>query len=299
MILKANKWIAFVLIAVLALGATGLAGCGAKDEATSGGSTDGTTTEELTGSINIEGSDTLVNMAQAWAEQFMTENPGVMISVKGGGSGTGIAALINGTVDFADASREMKDEEKAQAEANGVTPVEHKVAIDGIAVVVNPGNPVKGLSSADLGKIYRGEIKNWKDVGGPDKAIVLLSRDSSSGTYEYFKEAVVAAEDENAEYAKEAQLLASTQAIVDEVSKNDGAIGYIGLGYVTDATKVLEIDGVAASVETAKDGSYPISRYLYMYSNGDVDGVMKAYLDWILGAEGQATVVDQGFVPLS
>lgn len=295
--MKTNKWLALVLVAVLALGVAGLTGCGAKDATTDSGTTDADS--ELTGSINVEGSDTLVNMAQAWAELFMTENPGVMISIKGGGSGTGIAALINGTVDFANASREMKDEEKTDAVANGVNPVEYKVAIDGIAVVVNPNNTVGALSSADLGKIYRGEITNWKDLGGSDKAIVLLSRDSSSGTYEYFKEAVVAAEDDNAEYAKEAQLLASTQAIVDEVSKNDAAIGYIGLGYVTDATKVLEIDGVAASVDTAKDGSYPISRYLYMYSNGEADGVMKVYLDWILGAEGQATVVDQGFVPLS
>lgn len=296
--MKANKWLALMLVAVLALGAVGLAGCGAKDEATDSGTTD-KPAEELTGSINVEGSDTMVNLGQAWAEKFMEANPGVMLSVKGGGSGTGAAALINGTVDFANMSRAIKDEEVTEAEANSVTPVEHQVAIDGIAVIVNPANGVKGLSMADLGKIYRGEIKNWKDIGGVDKAIVLLSRDSSSGTYEYFKEEVVAAEDENAEYAKEAQLLASTQAIVDEVAKNDAAIGYVGLGYLTDTVKVLEVDGVLASVDTAKDGSYPISRYLYMYSNGDADGVMKAYLDWILGADGQAIVTDQGFVPLS
>lgn len=296
--MKSNKWLAFALVAVLALGAVGLAGCGGGDEASDEGDASGGSAEELTGSISIEGSDTLVNMAQAWAETFMEANPGVMISVKGGGSGTGIAALINGTVDFADASREIKDEEISEAEAAGVTPVEHKVAIDGIAVVVHPDNPVTGLSLADLGKVYRGEITNWKDLGGPDKDIVLLSRDSSSGTYEYFKEEVVAAEDENAEYAKEAQLLASTQAIMDEVGKNDAAIGYVGLGYLNDSVKVLEVDGVAASVDAAKDGSYVLSRYLYMYSNGDVDGVMKAYLDWITGTDGQAIVVDQGFVPL-
>lgn len=291
--MKPNKWLALFLVAVLSLGTLALTGCG-----TQAGETD-EPSDELAGSISVEGSDTLVNLGQAWAEVFMDENPGVMLSVKGGGSGTGIAALINGTVDFANASRAMKDEEIAEAEANSVTPVEHEVAIDGIAVVVNPDNPVAGLSKADLGKIYRGDIVNWKDVGGPDKPIVLLSRDSSSGTYEYFKEEIVAADDENAEYAKQAQLLASTQAIVDEVSKNDAAIGYVGLGYVTDTIKVLEIDGVAASVESAKDGSYPISRYLYMYSNGDVDGVMEAYLDWILSSEGQAIVTDQGFVPLS
>lgn len=291
--MKPNKWLALFLVGILSLATLALTGCG-----TQAGET-GESSGDLAGSISVEGSDTLVNMGQAWAEVFMDENPDVMLSVKGGGSGTGIAALINGTIDFANASRAMKDEEIAEAEANGVTPVEHQVAIDGIAVVVNPGNPVAGLSKADLGKIYRGDIVNWKDVGGPDKPIVLLSRDSSSGTYEYFKEEVVAADDENAEYAKQAQLLASTQAIVDEVSRNDAAIGYVGLGYVTDSLQVLEIDGVAASVEAAKDGSYPISRYLYMYSDGDVDGVMEAYLDWILSPEGQAIVADQGFVPLS
>lgn len=295
--MKANKWLALALVAILALGALGLAGCGTGEE-TDEGTTTEEPAEELTGAINVEGSDTMVNLGQAWAEVFMEENPGVMISVKGGGSGTGIAALINGTVDLANASRAMKDEEKAELEGAGGEAVEHEVAIDGIAVVVHPDNPVTGVSLADLGKIYRGEITNWKDIGGPDKPIVILSRDSSSGTYEYFKEEVVANEDENAEYAKEAQLLASTQAIIDEVAKNDAAIGYVGLGYVTDTIKVIEVDGVAASLDTAKDGSYVLSRYLYMYSNGEVDGVMAAYLEWILGADGQAVVTDQGFVPL-
>jgi phosphate transport system substrate-binding protein len=222
----------------------------------------------------------------------------VDISVQGGGSGTGIAALINGTVDFANASREMKDEEKAELEAKGGTAVETAVAIDGIAVVVNPANGVDALTMDQLGKIFRGEITNWKDVGGADKAIVLLSRDSSSGTYEYFKEAVVAAADENAEYAQSAKLLPSNQAIADEVKANADAIGYIGLGYVTSDVKVVAIDGVKASVETAADGTYPISRYLYMYSNGEATGVMAAYLDWILGSEGQQLVADEGFVPL-
>lgn len=297
--MKANKWLALALVFVLSLGVLGLAGCSTSDTE-EGTGTEGTeeTTEELTGSINVEGSDTIVNMGQAWAEAFMEANPGVMISVKGGGSGTGIAALINGTVDFANASREMKEEEVAEIEGAGGTVVETQVAIDGIAVIVNPNNPVTALSLADLGKIYRGEITNWSEVGGPDEDIVLLSRDTSSGTYEYFKEAVVAAEDENAEYAASAQLLASTQAIVDETTGNDWAIGYVGLGYLTDDVKVLEIDGVAASIDTAKDGSYPIARYLYMYSNGEPEGVMAAYLEWILGEDGQAIVVDQGFVPL-
>lgn len=296
--MKANKWLALALALVLSLGVLGLTGCSGGTEAENGG--DGTEEDggELTGSINVEGSDTIVNMGQAWAEEFMAANPGVMISVKGGGSGTGIAALINGTVDFANASREMKDEEIEELEAAGGTVVETEVAIDGIAVIVNPNNPVTALSLEDLGKIYRGEITNWSEVGGPDEDIVLLSRDTSSGTYEYFKEAVVAAEDENAEYAASAQLLASTQAIVDEVTGNDWAVGYVGLGYLTDDVQVVEIDGVAASIDTAKDGSYPIARYLYMYSNGEPEGAAAAYLEWILGADGQAIVVDQGFVPL-
>jgi len=298
---KANKWLVLALVVVLSLGTIGLAGCNGTTEEDSDTETDEPAENgegELTGSINVEGSDTLVNMSQAWAEAFMSENPGVMVSVKGGGSGTGIAALINGTVDFANASRGMKDEEVAEIENAGGTVIETEVAIDGIAVVVNPENPVTGLTLEQLGQIYRGEITNWSEVGGPDEDIVLLSRDTSSGTYEFFKEAVVAAEDENAEYAASAQLLASTQAIVDEVTGNAAAIGYVGLGYLTDDVKVLEIDGVAASIDTAKDGSYPIARYLYMYSNGEPEGASAAFLEWILAEDGQAIVVDQGFVPL-
>lgn len=288
--MKAKKWIALSLAAVLALA---LVGCGGTaDEPTTGGEAG----EELTGSINVEGSDTMVNLANAWREAFEVDNPGIMISIKGGGSGTGIAALINGTVDFANASREIKDEETAEAQGKGIEPVETEVAKDGIAVVVNPANGVTALTLEQLGQIYRGEVTNWKDVGGNDAAIVLLSRDSSSGTYEYFKEEVVG---EDSEYAKEAKLLASTQAIVDEAKSNPNAIGYVGLGYLTPDVKVLEIDGVAASIETALDGSYPISRGMYMYSNGEPAGVMKAYIDWILSADGQAVVEELGFVPVA
>lgn len=291
-----KKLVAFGLIAALAFGAFGLAGCGkASTDTSSTGTTDGTTGSELTGTINVEGSDTLVNVATAWSQKFMEENPGVMISVKGGGSGTGIASLINKTIDFADASREMKQEEIDQAKANGVNPVEYTVARDGIAVIVNPANTVEDLTIDQIGKIYRGEITNWKEVGGPDKAIVILSRDSSSGTYEYFKEAVVG-KDKN--YASAAKLLPSNQAIVDETTANDAAIGYVGVGYTSSKIKVLKVEGVAASVESVLDNTYKISRGLYMYSDGEATGVMKAYLDWILGAEGQKLVSDEGFVPV-
>lgn len=296
---KAKKWMSVVFIAVLGLSALGLAGCNGDGAADSGtGTGTGSSGEELVGSINVEGSDTIVNMGQAWAELFMEENPGVMISVKGGGSGTGVAALINGTVDFAAASRDMKQEEIDQAKDVGVDPIEHVIAKDGISVAVNPANPITDITIEQLGKIYRGEISNWKEVGGPDKGIVLLSRDSSSGTYEFFKEAVVG---KDAEYAKEAKLLSSNQAIVDEVAGNDAAIGYVGLGYADNAgsaIKVLSVEGVAASMGTVIEGTYPLGRDLYMYSNGQPDGVMAAYLEWILGSEGQAIVADQGFVPL-
>jgi phosphate transport system substrate-binding protein len=284
-----KKWIALALTAALALT---LVGCGSKTEPTG---SDG----ELTGAINVEGSDTIVNMSQSWAEEFSNVNPGVMVSVKGGGSGTGIAGLINGTVDFANASRDMKAEEIDQAKAAGVDPVETVIAKDGISIVVNPANPVADLTIEQLGKIYRGEITNWKDVGGTDGTIVLLSRDSASGTYEFFKEAVVG---KDAEYAKEAKLLASNQAIIDEVKGNAGAIGYVGLGYAENAgseIKEVSIEGVAPGIDVVLDATYPLSRDLYMYSNGQPADVMKAYIEWILGADGQKIVADQGFVPLS
>jgi len=288
---KADKWSALVLAAVLVFA---LVGCGssAGDKASGSGDAE-------SGSITVEGSDTMVNLAQGWQEKFNAQYPEVMISVKGGGSGTGVAALLNGTVDFANASRNLKDEEKTQATERGITPVETEVAKDGIAVIANPANKVTALTLAQLGQVYRGEITNWKDLGGDDAPIVLLSRDSSSGTYEYFKEEVVAGEDENAEFAKEAKLLGSSQAIVDEVKANPNGIGYVGLGYLTPDVKVLEIDGVAASVETALDGSYVLSRGLFMISNGEPAGVMKTYIDWILSPDGQAVVTEQGFVPLS
>ena len=281
-------------IAMLA-GTVALAGCSAEEETTTEEETTSGEAVELEGSITVQGSDTMLNISTAWSEAFMDANPGVDISVQGGGSGTGIASLLNGTVDFANASREIKDEELAEAETLGIDPVEHKVAIDGIAVVVNPANGVEELTIDQLGQIFRGEVTNWSEVGGEDMAIVLLSRDSSSGTYEYFKEEVVG---EDAEYAASAKLLPSNQAIADEVAANEAGIGYIGLGYLTDDVSVVAIDGVKASVETATDGTYPISRYLYMYSNGEVDGVMQAFLEWILGAEGQQLVEDEGFVPL-
>jgi phosphate transport system substrate-binding protein len=289
MYVKLSKWMG---LSVAAIALVALVGCGGTQD--NAGTEAGT--EELSGSLTVQGSDTMVNLAQGWAEAFQAANPGVTISVTGGGTGTGIASLINGTVDFANASREMKPEETQQATDAGVDAVGTEVAKDGIVVLVNPANKVEDLSIDQLGKIYRGEITNWKDVGGDDKPIVLLGRDTSSGTYEYFQETVVG---KDAEYAKSMKNLQSSQAIVDEVSKNADAIGYVGIGYESDAIKPLKVDGVEATIDTVLDQSYPLSRGLYMYSNGQPDGAGQAYVDWILGTDGQKVVEEQGFVPLS
>ena len=302
------------LAAVLALGAFSMA-CSDDEEEdgtpTVTGSTAtpavaGTSTPqaaELSGSVTVKGSDTMVNLASAWAEAFSNENPKVSISVTGGGSGTGIAALINKQTDIADASRAMKDEEKQDAEANGVNPVETQVALDGLSVVVNPSNPVSELSIPQLSDIYSGKISNWKDVGGDDASIVVLARDTNSGTHVFFKEHVVQYQ-EKLEYGPDVQFMAATQAGFDEVAGNENAIMYGGLGYVTDEVKPLGIKkddssaAVQASIATVKPGEYPVARPLFVYTNGEPTGVLKAYIDWILGSGGQKIVEELEFVPL-
>ncbi len=293
--MKAKKWIVAALASALALGALGLSGCSSSQSTTS----DSGTSKELSGSINVAGSDTMVNLAQAWAEKFGEENPGVMISVKGGGTGTGFAALINKTVEFADASREIKSEEESAAKAANVTPVETEVAKDGLVVIVNKANGVTNITKEQLGKVYAGEITNWKDLGGADAPIVLLGRDSSSGTYAFVKDEVLGKLPNKPEYAKSMLNLQSTQAIVDEVAKNPNGIGYIGLGYENASIKPINVDGTTASVDTVLDGTYALSRGLFMYSDGQPADAMKAYIDWILSDAGQAIVKEQGFVPLA
>ncbi len=255
--------------------------------------------------IENKGSDTLVNLALAWAEAYVPAHPDVRISVTGGGSGTGIAAMINGTVDIANASRQMKPEEIAAAEANGISPVEFVVARDAIAVVVNPSNPVDQLTLQQISDIYTSKITNWHDVGGEDRPIVLLSRESNSGTYVYFLENVIrlGSKDSDLLFSPETLLMPSSEGISAEVRQNPNAIGYDGLGYVTPDQKVLAVgtgaDGpyVLPSVATVNDGSYPISRPLYMYTAGEPTGSIQDYLQWIL-AEGQQLVGELGFVPL-
>jgi len=272
---------------------------GCRPASQSGGGTEGEA------SIQQKGSDTLVNLALAWAEEYMLLRPQVRISVTGGGSGTGIASLINGTVDIANASREMKAEEIAEAEKNGITPVEFTVARDAIAVVVNPSNLVNQLTLQQISDIYTGKIMNWREVGGENRPIVLLSRESNSGTYVYFIENVIRLGDKKsaALFSPDTLLMPSSEGISVEVRQNPNAIGYDGLGYVTPDQKTLAVardDGgpyVLPSVETVNDDSYPISRPLYMYTAGEPTGPVKAYLDWVLG-DGQALIADLGFVPL-
>jgi phosphate transport system substrate-binding protein len=258
-----------------------------------------------TQTIENKGSDTLVNLALAWAERYMKEHPDVRISVTGGGSGTGIASLMNATVDIANASREMKPDEIKAAEANGITPVEFVVARDAIAVVANPSNPVNGLTLQQISDIYTGKITNWRQVGGQDRPIVLLSRESNSGTYVYVLEHVIRMGNSRSRllFSPDTLLMPSSEGISTEVRQNPNAIGYDGLGYVTPDQKVLGVARNAASpyvepsVATVNDGSYPISRPLYMYTAGEPGGQVKAYLDWVLGP-GQSEVSRLGFVPL-
>ena len=255
--------------------------------------------------IENKGSDTLVNLALAWAETYMDMHPEVRISVTGGGSGTGIAAMINGTVDIANASRAMKPEELDAAVANGINPVEFTVARDAIAVVVHPSNPVDRLTLQQLADIYTGQITNWSQVGGEDRPIVLLSRESNSGTYVYFLEHVVRQGDSESTllFAPDTLLMPSSEGISNEIRQNPNSIGYDGLGYVTADQKLVAVgrtpDGpfVLPSVETVNNGSYPISRPLYMYTAGEPSGPIKEYMDWILG-DGQSLVPEMGFVPL-
>jgi phosphate transport system substrate-binding protein len=255
--------------------------------------------------IENKGSDTLVNLALAWAEEYMREHPEVRISVTGGGSGTGIASLMNGTVDIANASRDMKPEEIKAAKANGITPVELVVARDAIAVVANPSNPVNGLTMQQISDIYTGKITNWREVGGEDRPIVLLSRESNSGTYVYLLENVIRMGNSKSKelFSPDTLLMPSSEGISTEVRQNPNAIGYDGLGYVTPDQKVLAVardadsPPILPSVATVNDVSYPISRPLYMYTAGEPGGQVKAYLDWVLGP-GQSAVLKLGFVPL-
>ncbi len=252
------------------------------------------------------GSDTIVNLALAWAEAYQQLHPDIRISVSGGGSGTGLAALINNTTDIANASRKIKDEEVASAEKNGVKPHEIEIARDAIGVIVNPANPVQELTLQQISDIYAGKITNWRDVGGEDRPIVLLSRETNSGTHVYFLEQVVRLGDSKSKtlFSQDTLLLPSSEGIMAEVRQNPNAIGYDGLGYITPDVKTLAIaskpggEYIKPSVETVNNAKYPIARPLFMYTNGEPTGDVKTYLDWILSPAGQQIVGQLGFVPL-
>lgn len=256
--------------------------------------------------IENKGSDTIVNLALAWAEKYQSDHPDVRISVTGGGSGTGIAALVNGTVDIANASRKIKDEETSEAQSNGIDPVEYIIARDAIAVIVNPNNPVSELTLQQISDIYSGKYTNWNEVGGEDRPIVRLSRETNSGTHVYFLERVLRLgnKEDKTLFSMDTLLLPSSEGIISEVRDNPNAIGYDGLGYVPDDLKTIAIAKEAGgayvlpSIETVNDKTYAIARDLYMYTNGEPSGIIKEYLDWILSDEAQLIVAELGFVPV-
>jgi phosphate transport system substrate-binding protein len=256
--------------------------------------------------IQNKGSDTIVNLALAWAERYQQVHPEVRISVTGGGSGTGIASLVNKTVDIANASRKITAEEIKEAQKHGIEPTEHVIARDAIAVLVNPQNPVSQLTLEQISLIFRGEINNWKEVGGEDRPVVRVSRETNSGTHVYFLEAVIRMGNSDSKdiFSEDTLLLPSSEGIISEVGDNPNAIGYDGLGYVTPQVKVISIAPKAGdapvlpSAETVNAGTYPISRDLYMYTDQKVSEQTQAYLNWILSTEAQQIVTQLGFVPV-
>jgi phosphate transport system substrate-binding protein len=258
--------------------------------------------------IQNKGSDTLVNVAQAWAEEYAKIKSNVAVAVTGGGSGTGISAMINGTVDIANASRKMKDKEIEAAKANGISPVEHIVGNDALGVFLHKDNPLNEATLAQLGKIYGegGEFEKWSQLdvkvpGCDSDEIVRVSRQNNSGTYAYFKKTVLGKEKE---YKLGSRDMHGSKDVVDLVAKTPCAIGYSGLAYATEEVKMPCIkkdddsECIAPSVKTASDGTYPIARPLMMYTAGEPKGVVKDYLDWILSNEGQCIILEKGYAPV-
>jgi len=253
--------------------------------------------------INQKGSDTLLVLAQRWAEAYMSENPKVQITVSGGGTGTGIAALINRQIDMADASREIKAKEIQDAKSRGIEPVEWKVAIDGISVIVHPSNHLNKITMDQLKAIYNGSYVNWKQLGGPDKPINTYGRQSNYGTYVYWQEHIL----RNQNYRTDMQSLNGNADIVEAVSKDPSSIGYVGVAYAAARQSDGKILGVQEkadspayepSQENIISGKYPISRYLYIYTDGIPKGAVREYLRFIIGGEGQRIVEQVEYIPL-
>ena len=246
------------------------------------------------GTLTVKGSDTMVILAQRWAEAYMADHTSTTIQVTGGGSGVGISALINGATDICNASRPMKSSERESLKSRySSLGVEVKSAKDGLSVYLNDQNALEGFSIAQLKDIYTGKIKNWSQVGGPDAKIVVYGRENSSGTYVFFRDNVLGGED----YVSSMQSLPGTAAVVNAVSKDKFGIGYGGAAY-GKGIKFAKVNGVAPSAETVKDGSYPLTRYLYMYLRSRPTGEMKQYIDWILSPAGQEIVSKVGYFPV-
>lgn len=264
--------------------------------------------------ISVKGSDTMVNLAQKWAEVYMQNNPNISIQVTGGGSGTGVAALLNGTTDLANASRELKNSEMETATQKGVTPVTYEVALDGIAVIVHPDNSVENLTLQQLSDIFSGKITNWKQLGGEDMMITLYGRENSSGTYEFFKEHVLGKNEsgKQVDYSPSTQVLQGTAALGEAVARDVKGIGYGGVGYfaLRKDVKILHIkkDASSTAISPAEngqvnyqviwDGDYSISRYLYCFTNGEATGELKNFIEFIMSPEGQKLVESMEYIPL-
>lgn len=250
--------------------------------------------------ITVKGSDTMVILAQRWAERYMTKNPSVSIQVTGGGSGTGISALINGTTDIANASRPMKNSERDKLKQRyGSRGVEIKCAQDGLSIYVNEKNPVSELTLRQIKDIYTARITNWSEVGGPNQRIILYSRENNSGTYVYFKDNVLLGED----FAAGAQNLPGTASVVNAVARDMWGIGYGGAAYGKGIREVrvkkdASLPSYEPTSENIRSGKYPITRYLFMYVKNKPTGTIKEYIDWILGDEGQSVVTEVGYFPI-
>jgi len=244
--------------------------------------------------LTLAGSTTVLPIAQKAAEAFMDLNKDINISVRGGGSGVGIASLISGSVDIANSSRPIKAKEIKTAREKGKNPVENIIALDGLAVIVHPNNPINELDIKTIKDIYTGKISNWKVLKGIDQPIVVISRDVASGTFEVFKEKVLKGE----KVRDDALMLASNKAVATTVAETPGAIGYVGLGYLSEEVKSIKIEGVTPSEKTVRSGEYKLARPLYMYTNGVPRGIAKDFIDFILSPTGQKIVKETGFVPL-
>ncbi len=300
---------AVLVLALILIGSLVLFGCGEDNGDTSNDNGNNPSGEEAAGNNDIDfskmiearGSDTMVNLGQRWAEEFMNEYSEASMSVTGGGSGTGIAAMINGTIDIALSSRAMREEEQEQAADNGVDVVEFVTGRDALAIAIHPDNPLEKLTMDDVKAIFTGEKRNWSDFGGEDAEITLYSRESNSGTYVFFREFVLEDED----YASFANLMPSTQAIVEAVEQDVNGIGYVGLAYLTEGdvkpVAIAESEGAEAvlpSLENTVSGAYGVARPLYLYTDGEPEGIVDLFMDFVMSEQGQQIVEDIGFVPV-